>query len=628
MLPVFFIALAARVAFLFAWGGNPFAEVLFADAREYHLWAVQMLQGRPLLELWPNHSPLYPMLISLVFRAAGTSLWTLYLVQAVLGAAAAWCCAKACQRLTADPVAAGVAGLAAALFWPFLHPLGGVLPQTLEIFLVSAALLALSSTAAPSPWAAVCAGVCLGLAGSARPQLVPAALALGLAVRFAWSDGTWKSAACLVVPAALISSLWGFYLAGHGLPTGFLQSAGGLNMYLGNQPGASGLAADFPGLEYAALRFKALKEGGGQADAFYLSAVWDWLKSDPAAFAGLWLRKLLLNLSASEIAAGEPQPWLVDGSFGLPRLLDFGLLLGLGLPGLALAARRSPGLARAAGLAFVVGLLALVPPPVAGRYRAPLLPLLALGAGLLAAWLRPELAARRWRTLAAAAAAGLALCLASHGAARLVPVDARRAYAIASAMRGLSLDADLARARELLEARAAAAPEDDDVSWHLALVQARQRDWPAAERTVSALASRRGTDYPTLFGMLAWLKAFTGDRAGAGKAASAAARADPSSLGSCLREVLFVQAGRPRQQAAALCRCPLMAPSRADEAAAHGLARALDGSAPVLVRFPDALLAAEEADWGGFGFILPPEDVKAVFPARGRRPVPVFCRGR
>lgn len=555
---VFVLALGARAYFLWAGRDSPFHAFPIVDAKEYHLWALSIRDGHGLLALTARHSPLYPLLLAALYRLFGVTPWPVYALQAVLGAATAALCFLAAGNMTRRPAAAA-AGLVAALGWPFVYFTGSLLPQVLEMFLVALALWALSGAQAPSWRRAGAAGLALGLACGLRPQLLPAAGLLALSLRWAWRGGSWRSAGACGAGLLVLSLSWGLYLGARGRPT-LVQAGTGLNLYVGNHAGASGTAADFPGLDYIVMLRQGLRHarGGLTQDRYYLGQVGSWLRSDPRGAARLALRRLGLTLARVEIPAGEAQPWLADGSFPLLRRWDFGVLLALGLPGGLLAAWRGHGPAKAFLVLFASGLAALAIGPAAARYRAPLLPVLAIGAGLTAAYCADAFAGRRSREAAALAAAVLALVLAGARLDGLTAVAPSRNLGIALSLQGRGGGDRAPQARRLLEDWVSGHPRDWEAAWHLGLTQAYLKDWPAAERSFVAVARARGADWPALHGFVAWLRAVQGDLPGARQAARESYEADPRSLESCLRAVLYSRLRDPAYPAAReLCRCPL-----------------------------------------------------------------------
>jgi len=623
---VFILALAVRAYFLWKIRASPFAAIPIVDAKEYHLWAKALLEGRGLLGLWADHSPVYPLFLAAVYRVCGFSPWPVFALQAVLGAAMAGLCFASVWRSGRRLWAAVAAGLLAACAWPCIYPTGSLLPSVLEMFLVAGGLFMLSAPRAPSWPAALAAGCALGLACSLRPPMIAAVAALAAALGFLRRGWTWRAVLAGVLPWIFLSLAWSLYLSGHGV-SAFLQTRSGMNLYLGNHAGASGMAADFPGLEYLALRHQASAAGArlSEQDAYFFDRAWDWLQAQPGAGAGLWLRKLGLALARCEIPSGEAQPWLGDGTFRGLRSFDFALLLALGLPGLLCGLwRREAASWELAGF-LAAGLAALALGTVAARYRAPLLPALILGAGCGVRSLHDWLARRRRRGVALLVLAMAGVYLICVRLDALAGIEPRRELGIALSLQARGGGGEARRAQELLSQWTDSHPEDWDAAWHLGLIQAHLRDWRGAEATFRRLAQARGRDWPQLNSYLAWLRALTGDPAGARDAAEASWRDDPRSLDACLRAVLYAQLTDPDYPSARVCLCPLDAASRRPAApAAESLAAVLlEGRARLDLR--TALPFIEESAWETEGVDYPADDLRRIFGRRRGALVPLSC---
>ncbi|MBI3098029.1 MAG: tetratricopeptide repeat protein [Planctomycetes bacterium] len=192
-----------------------------------------------------------------------------------------------------------------------------------------------------------------------------------------------------------------------------LQANGGLNLYLGNRPGASGFTDVPPGIAFDSIVREARLAGAttpGQQNAFFMKRVREFWREHPGEALRLLGKKALLLCSADEtdpsfdLAPAEWEAGLTDplrclvwgletrhvphgprdaqdpvstriqrGGCGLPVLVDFGILLAcaaVSLPRL-LGSRNSVLLALVVigyGVATSAG-------AVCGRYRLPMIPL-------------------------------------------------------------------------------------------------------------------------------------------------------------------------------------------------------------------------------------------------------------
>jgi hypothetical protein len=622
---VFLAGLAVRAWFLWFERASPFAAVPIVDAREYHIWASAIASGQGLLAVWAHHSPLYPLFLAGAYKLFGTSPWPVYAVHALLGSLTAALCCAAAWRAWRSGWAAGAAGLAAAFGWPFIYPTGQLLPQTIEIFFAALAFFLLSGPVSSSVVRSLAAGCAAGAVCSLRPQFLPACFVVGAFLSVAWPRRDWKPALAFVIPMLMLSLWWGAYLRAHGIPA-FLQTRSGMNLYIANRPGATGLAADYPGLETLVLKQKAAVAGalGPKEDAFFLRLVLDRMRTDPVVFAGLWLKRLGLTLGRCEIPAGEAHPWPVEGTHLVLRRLDFALLLSFGLCGLMLGVRSGDGFLRTASAYAGVGVLALSAAGAAARYRAPLLPVLALGAGCAVLRLREAFASEDRRAVALLASVVIGVGVFSSWTGSLAALDPGREHAIALTLEGRAGGNQGGRGRDFLRAWVPEHPADWDSQWHLGLVLIHDRDWSAANRAFQRLAQARGGDLPQLHGIAAWLSALDGRIAEAAAGAQASCTGDAGSLEACFRAALYAKLADPSMKIEdRLLRCPLDPAHRrpahpaAEELAAVLLA-ASQGSLPrVRIDLQEALVGVEEAYWEGWQLDYPAIEVrKLVFRQR------------
>jgi hypothetical protein len=194
-----------------------------------------------------------------------------------------------------------------------------------------------------------------------------------------------------------------------------ISSNTGINLYLGNNPRYDATVAMRPGRDWQALvRSPRLHgvSGAGPASRFFVERVTAYARQDPVGFLALQARKLRLLLGGTEIPRNQEiyparawSPVLRVLLWKVPGLaFPFGLLLPVAVVGLGVAWRRAPILA-----ASVVLLgLAVAAFFVTGRYRAPLIPMLALFAAAGVRWVAVE-ASPRARAVAGVVAAAVYL---------------------------------------------------------------------------------------------------------------------------------------------------------------------------------------------------------------------------
>ncbi len=391
------LALAVRLLYLLRAGGEATFLSPGMDAEIYRTWAEALLAGTP--PAGPLfRAPLYPALIALLARLfGGDTFWPIRLLQVLLSAVSAGLLARLAGRWFG-----AAAGWIAGLGWAFYG---------MSIYFDGEGLIASLYTSLFI--------LLLGVLERYRRRpgsLRPAALAAGLlalmtllrANALAWwpvlllllllPPGARARGARRIFPVAPL--LAAFILAAAAAPVitynlrhggGFtISTQGGINLYLGNHPGASGAWAVDPDFGRAWTRTQ-VEERARQAEGKTLStagvnrhytrrvlAFWTQRPGEALALLG---RKLLLLANGREIGNNRVlAPYLreVGGPLlAFLALIGFPLAALLGLPVVAGAWRTAPG-ARPALLFALVHAAVVVLFFVNARYRFPLAPVLVL----------------------------------------------------------------------------------------------------------------------------------------------------------------------------------------------------------------------------------------------------------
>lgn len=423
MAAIFFLALLLRLAYLRQIAGNPFFDHPIMDPRYHDEWARRIAAGE-----WTDgqpffRAPLYAYFLGTIYRLFGHDFLLPRVIQAGIGSLTCVLLYLAGRRVWSE--AAGLfAGLLGALYVMFLYFDAELLINVLENFLFVALLLLLlvardagrREERRALPWWAL-AGLAGGLGAVARPTILAFLPAVG--VWLALGGGGWRLIARRALVFAAGLSLAVLPVTVHNLAVGgdfvLVASQGGLNFYLGNNPGADGWSAtapEFPrdwwGGYHAAIEAAEKARGRtlrpSEVSDYWMGRGMEWLRSHPAEARRLWKRKLLLFWDSTEL--GNNQDFYFFQRFSsLLRgpLPGFAVIAPLGLAGLLLCTRSA-----AAGLvAAYVGIytLTIVAFFVCDKLRLPVVPALILFAGAFLAWLGRALMERRF----AAALAGVAL---------------------------------------------------------------------------------------------------------------------------------------------------------------------------------------------------------------------------
>lgn len=310
--------------------------------------------------------------------------------------------------------------LSSLALYALARALGG---GTVAAFFASGAALGLLAVNRPNTLVAVVVVgvVSLAMRRSRRASMQVAAMALGVALAMS----------PFVIRNRVVAGEWAL-----------VTSHGGLNFYIGNHEGASGVWSMLPGISPSiegqsrdAARIASAALGrpasAGDASDYYYALGWRWIREHPADAARLWIRKLGLTLSATDLALNYSYTYYARDESTVLSALVVGpwLLVPFGLVGLALGLRRANGAAArpgeagpaayAAWVSFVPGYVAsLVVFFVASRYRLPLLVVWCVGTGHALVFASRCLAERRWRDVALAGAGVVGL-----GAVAFLPLE-------------------------------------------------------------------------------------------------------------------------------------------------------------------------------------------------------------
>jgi 4-amino-4-deoxy-L-arabinose transferase-like glycosyltransferase len=518
---------------------DPFFELPSVDPRMYHLWALEIHGGDWLGDRVFLNGPLYPYFLAGIYAVAGPSLLAAKAVQCVVGALSCVLVWALARRLF-DRRVAFLAGTITAAYEMLVFYEGTLVVANVQVPLTLLSLLfVLRALERPGAGRFALAGACVGLSALARPNaLLFAALIAGwtlvalrgevpigrrLALVGAFAAGT----AALVLPVTARN-----YAVG-GDPV-LVTYAGGLNLYLGNNPDANGSfrvprifprsIADDPWEQRAIFEAWAERASGrellpSEVSAFWAAQARDFIREHPARWLHLELRKLALALNAFEpwnvrsITMSRRFSWVLR----LP-LVSFGVLAPFAFLGLALTLGRARRLVPLYALlsSVLVTLLAFF---VLSRYRMAAVPVLAIfgAAGLVECF--DALRARRLRRVAVAVALTALFAAGVHWPWRFAREDLSMAYynlgnryreleqwelAIGSYLESLRRNPSYLSAQNNLAIAYEQSGRHDDEAirlWETILAWARRQELPKyvdrAERHLQVLRERAGAEGAT-----------------------------------------------------------------------------------------------------------------------------------
>ena len=393
------LAFAVRLAYLYQIEPMPFFYHPVGDAASYWDWAGRIAGGDWLGSETFYQAPAYPYFLALVRMEVGDNLWHVRVVQIALGAVSCGLLVLV-GRWFMSHGAGFCAGLIVALYGPAVFFDGLIQKATLSLFLMSALLCLLGWMARGAPsmrstGVAFAAGVVLGLLALTREQalLLGVVVLMWLVVRRAALHPIARLGA-FVLGMALVLGLvaWRNYTVGGEVVLTTVQA--GPNFYIGNHDGATGRYVtlkrghESPPFEREDAAELAEADVGHpltsrEVSDYWLGKAWHYVRQHPVKWMGLLLYKWALVWNAYEIPDTESYTlythlsWLLGLCGGINH---FGVLCPLAAVGIAATTRRWRDL----WLLYVM--IAAVAVGVAvfyvfGRYRYPLVPLLAIFAG-------------------------------------------------------------------------------------------------------------------------------------------------------------------------------------------------------------------------------------------------------
>ncbi len=392
------VAVAIRLVFFFLnRHNNPLFYYPIMDGK-YHLeWAQEILSGN----FWGNgvffRAPLYPYFLAFLYKIGGTHIGFVIFCQHLIGAASAGL-VYLVARLFFRPGIALLAGLFAALYWPFLYFEADLLIVTLIVFfdLLSLYFLILALKTSRAGYF-IAAGLILGLSAVARPNILVLIPALPF-VFWLWPDGRNKDTAtrrkvcfrqtvfvCAAAALMILPVLVRNWVVGRDIVP--IASQGGVNFYIGNNPDADGRTAIVPGTRWDwwggyedAIRM-AEKEAGrklkpSEVSNHYFRKGAGFVFTQPDRSIPLLGKKLHLFWAAGERSNNKYIYFFWhQGGMGKVPLPGFWLIAPLGLLGgvLLWPRRRELSLFYLFTVTYMAGVIAFF---VNARFRLPIVPIL------------------------------------------------------------------------------------------------------------------------------------------------------------------------------------------------------------------------------------------------------------
>jgi tetratricopeptide (TPR) repeat protein len=405
---VFACAFLLRLIYLFQIDAIPLFDKLAGDGRAYDEWAQRIAAGDWLGEGIFYQAPLYPYFLGILQSVFGHDLWLIRLIQITLGAiACAWVFVVGRKLFSRQD---GIAsGLLLACYAPAIFFDGLIEKSVLDLFLLTGLLLLLCGANDMKSWAKwLGAGAVLGLLGLSRENALILTPVVAIWIWFYFSQQPFslrlRWLGLFVAGLLLVLLPVGLRNLAFGGEFKLTTSQFGPNFFIGNNAKADGTygsvrnvigEAQLEGLDAKRLAERAVGREltAGEVSNYWFRQSLEYIGSQPAAWLRLLGVKWLLVWNGREIEDSDDFYIYREWSW-LLRLLGwinhFGILAPLAAAGLWLTRDRWPRLWPL--YAMILALSASVAIfYVFGRYRFPLVPLLALFAGagimrLIALW--------------------------------------------------------------------------------------------------------------------------------------------------------------------------------------------------------------------------------------------------
>ena len=425
---LFALALVVRLAYLFEIESNPLFYDPTGDGRVYIEWAARIASGDILGDEVFYQAPLYPYFLGLLQILLGRDLWSIRLVQVILGAASCSLIFLAGKAFMGR-AAGAAAGVILSLYAPAIFYDGLIQKAVLDLFLISIFLMLLGKCQGEPKflgWLGV--GVLLALLALSRENVlvwtavVPVWIWLYFSHHSRRRRAQWVS--CFFLGCALVLFPVGLRNLMVGGEFTLTTSQLGPNLYIGNHPNASGTYtplrgghgdAQFERHDATELAEQALGRSLSPAEVsrFWLGRTLNYVVSQPLDWLQLMGRKWLLVWNVAEIEDADDfylhREWSAVLGI-LDRVMTFGLLAPLGAIGCVLTwkHRRKLWILYALLGTYALSVAVIF---VLGRYRYSLVPMLVIFAGAAAAECVAFYHAPRLRLGLVCAAVGLAALL-------------------------------------------------------------------------------------------------------------------------------------------------------------------------------------------------------------------------
>jgi tetratricopeptide (TPR) repeat protein len=498
--PVFIaiVGLAAilRIAYTLASRQSPFFDHLDLDSRFYDLWAKAISGGKWVGDEVFFMGPLYPYFLAVIYKAFGTGLVTVKVIQGLLGGLTAGV-TYLLGRTLFGAVAGIAAGFMAAMYVPFIFYDSSILLPVLATLLNILMLYSLYVGLLGGRLRMfLVAGLLAGLSAAGNASVLafgPPAVAFLLIYGKESLGMRFRKALLFVVGAAVVVTpiMVRNLVVGHDFVP--LTSNAGLNFFIGNGERAMGAYVKPEGLDiYTDPTGKTIAEADegrslkpSEVSAYWTGRALEFIRGHPVRFLSNLARKVFFFWSVYEVPQIEHlqferrYSWLLR----IPSP-SFGIVCPLGILGIILALRR-----RKEAYLLLLFILAysttIVVFFVVARYRLPMIPALLVFAGYTVQWWVGRAVRRDRQAIVYSLIGFIALFILVH--ANFYRVDPKSGFAQSYYRLGL-IQEKKGRPLEAIESYRQAVATDPNLEEgyvNLGILLSRERHYEEAARALS-----------------------------------------------------------------------------------------------------------------------------------------------
>jgi 4-amino-4-deoxy-L-arabinose transferase-like glycosyltransferase len=388
------LALSLRLLALWSLSTTPYFHGPIIDEALYHQWALQLVGGTYTSTAVYLFAPLPAYVMAAIYKILSPDIFYIRLLNIALGSGTCVMIAFL-GRALANRVVGLLAGVAAALYAPFILYSIVPLKTALAVFLFAASIsVFVALVQKPSRAMALLLGLAVGLTTTVRENVL--ALVPVMAAMVLWSG--YREGASVrrlgLVLAILLTGLamaLGPFLARNYLVAGevaLTSSQAGFNLYLGNNPSnpdpyyrPASFALSLPYEQQVQFRIEASRRAGrplspAESSRFWIAEVARTAATAPGAFLWKLWQKTLAVFNRFEACDHYDITYLSRSAaiFKFP-FLTFAVIFPFGIAGMVVSAFKSRA-SSFVSILFAVYAATLVIFFTNGRYRLPLLVIL------------------------------------------------------------------------------------------------------------------------------------------------------------------------------------------------------------------------------------------------------------